>query len=59
VKSALGTELDTIAQKAGVTKDEAAEGIAETFPEVVDKLTPDGEMPSREQVKRELASTRS
>lgn len=59
VKSALGTELDTIAQKAGVTKDEAAEGIANTFPEVVDKLTPDGVVPSDDEVKSQLASTRS
>ncbi len=56
VKSALGSELDSFAAKAGVAKDQAADGIAKALPELVDKLTPDGVVPSEEKVKSELSS---
>ena len=56
VKSALGDLLDGFAAKAGVAKEQAADGIAKSFPELVDKLTPDGEVPSADKVKSELTS---
>jgi uncharacterized protein YidB (DUF937 family) len=56
VKSALGDQLDGFAAKAGVAKDQAADGIAKALPELVDKLTPDGEVPSADKVKSELSS---
>ena len=56
VKSALGDLLDGFAAKAGVAKDQAADGIAKALPELVDKLTPDGEVPSADKVKSELSS---
>ena len=59
VKAALGDKLDTFAQKAGVAKDDAADGIAKALPEVVDKLTPDGVVPSPDKVKTELGSVAS
>jgi uncharacterized protein YidB (DUF937 family) len=34
-----------VAEKAGVSKAEAASGIAEMLPQLVDKLTPDGKLP--------------
>jgi uncharacterized protein YidB (DUF937 family) len=37
--------IDEIAQKAGVSKDEAAGLIAQALPAVVDHLTPDGHLP--------------
>ena len=40
-------------------KDQAADGIAKTLPELVDKLTPDGVVPSEDKVKSELSSIRS
>jgi uncharacterized protein YidB (DUF937 family) len=58
VKSALGGELDKYAAKAGVAKDQAADGIAKALPELVDKLTPDGVVPSADKVKTELSSLR-
>ena len=59
VKSALGDELDGFAAKAGVAKDQAADGIAKAFPELVDKLTPDGVVPSADKVKSELSTLTS
>ena len=59
VKGALGSELDSFAAKAGVAKDQAADGIAKALPELVDKLTPDGVVPSQEKVKSELSSIAS
>jgi uncharacterized protein YidB (DUF937 family) len=56
VKDALGDELDGFATKAGVAKDQAADGIAKALPELVDKLTPDGVVPSEEKVKSELSA---
>ena len=56
VKNALGDELDGFATKAGVAKDQAADGIAKALPELVDKLTPDGVVPSADKIKSELSS---
>jgi len=56
VVDALGTELDGFAADAGVAKDQAADGIAKTLPELVDKLTPDGVIPNEDKVKSELSS---
>ena len=58
-EGALGSELDSFAAKAGVAKDQAADGIAKALPELVDKLTPDGVVPSQEKVKSELSSIAS
>ena len=56
VKNALGGQLDGFAAKAGVANDQAADGIAKALPELVDKLTPDGVVPSAEKVKSDLSS---
>ena len=46
VKKALGPdELTRIAQKSGVSENEAASGLAGALPDIVDKLTPDGKLP--------------
>ncbi len=54
VKSALGPELEKIAQRANTTVDAAAARIAEVMPEIVDRLTPDGVAPKVEELKRGL-----
>lgn len=47
VKKALGKEkVAAAAKRAGVSEDEAASGIAQLLPAVVDYLTPDGKVPS-------------
>lgn len=46
VRSALGDdEVQRVADEAGVSKDEAASGLAALLPELVDKVTPDGLVP--------------
>jgi len=46
VKQALGSnEIGQLAQKAGVSEDDAASGIADALPQLIDKLTPDGKLP--------------
>lgn len=47
IQQALPDEtLKQVAEQAGVTSDQAAARIAETLPQAVDKLTPNGELPS-------------
>jgi uncharacterized protein YidB (DUF937 family) len=40
-------ELEQIAQKLGVPERDVADAFAEIFPEMVDKLTPDGSVPAQ------------
>ncbi|MGW1077278.1 YidB family protein [Streptomyces sp. NPDC002537] len=37
--------LEHVAQKAGITPEQAADELAEALPKAVDKLTPDGQVP--------------
>ena len=37
--------LEEISRKAGISPDEASHGLSELLPEVVDRMTPDGEVP--------------
>ena len=37
--------LETIARQAGLSPDEASHGLSELLPEVVDRMTPDGQVP--------------
>jgi uncharacterized protein YidB (DUF937 family) len=47
VEQALGREkLDEVAQRAGVSTDEAKNGLAAQLPQVVDQLTPNGQLPA-------------
>lgn len=46
IQDALGDdELAAVAEKAGVSKEEAASGIADKLPQLVDKVSPDGNLP--------------
>jgi uncharacterized protein YidB (DUF937 family) len=55
IKKALGNEkVAEIARKLGVTNEQAADDLAQAVPEVVDEVTPDGEVPSQEQVEERL-----
>jgi uncharacterized protein YidB (DUF937 family) len=57
IKSALGSELDELAAKVGLGKDEAADELAESLPEAVDKATPTGSIPSAEKVQQTATPT--
>ena len=43
-------DLDRIAQELGLSRDEAAVAVAEVLPEVVDKATPEGELPEEHEL---------
>lgn len=46
LQQALGDDkVAAVAQQAGVSKDEAASGLADLLPQLVDKLSPDGKLP--------------
>jgi uncharacterized protein YidB (DUF937 family) len=56
VKAAADPEnLQKIADDAGVSVDEAAEELSKAMPEVVDKVTPEGRLPSDDEVRSEFA----
>jgi uncharacterized protein YidB (DUF937 family) len=55
IKKALGNEkVAEIASKLGLTTEQAADDLAQSVPEVVDEVTPDGELPTPEQVEERL-----
>jgi uncharacterized protein YidB (DUF937 family) len=55
VKQALGPdEVKQVADEAGVEPDEAAQSLANDLPGAVDKATPDGSIPSVDEVKQAL-----
>ena len=37
--------LEQISRQAGISQDEASRGLSQLLPEVVDRMTPDGEVP--------------
>jgi uncharacterized protein YidB (DUF937 family) len=45
-----GDQLSEIASQAGVSEDEARAGLSELLPQVVDRLTPEGQLPEPEQL---------
>ena len=52
IKSALGSELDQLAAKIGIGKDEAADELAESLPNAIDKATPTGSLPSSDRAQQ-------
>jgi uncharacterized protein YidB (DUF937 family) len=43
-------EIDRIAEKLGVPKDQAAQAVAEAPPQVVDRVSPDGQLPPQKEL---------
>lgn len=55
VQQAVGDEnLDQLSMRTGLSRDELLKRLATAIPEAVDTLTPNGEMPSEDQVRRQL-----
>jgi uncharacterized protein YidB (DUF937 family) len=51
VQEAVGEdEIDRIAEKLGVPKDQAAQAAAEALPQVVDRVSPNGQLPPQEEL---------
>jgi uncharacterized protein YidB (DUF937 family) len=49
IQQVLGSDqVQQIAEKLGVSADDASSGLAEMFPQIVDKLTPDGSLPTQD-----------
>ena len=49
IKEALGSaQLQKIADSIGISKEKASAKLAEFLPKAIDKLTPDGKVPSKE-----------
>lgn len=47
IERALGSDVVAgIASKLGISQEQAADEVAEAMPEVVDEMTPEGELPS-------------
>ncbi len=50
---ALGADtVDALAQRTGMTRDDLLNGLSQNLPELVDKLTPNGRLPSAEEAAR-------
>lgn len=46
LQNVLGEErVQQVAERAGVSREEASRGLADLLPQLVDRLTPDGQMP--------------
>jgi uncharacterized protein YidB (DUF937 family) len=59
VKAAAGDdEITSIAEKLGVSKDEAAAAVAQVLPDVVDQVSPNGELPPEHEVESALGRLR-
>ena len=50
--------IEEIARQAGVTPQEASTGLSELLPEVVDRFTPDGQVPDLDQLALSVESLR-
>lgn len=55
VRTAVGDdEIGSIAEKLGVSKDEAADAVAQVLPDVVDQVSPSGELPPDDELEAAL-----
>lgn len=55
IRSAVGDdEIASIAEKLGVSKDEAADAVAQVLPDVVDQMSPNGELPADSELGSQL-----
>ncbi len=46
IQQAMGTHVQNLAKEAGMPQNDAAAGLAALLPQVIDKLTPQGNVPS-------------
>lgn len=55
----VAVEIDRIAEKLGVPKDQAAQAVAEALPQVVDRVSPDGQLPPQEELDQAFLPARA
>ena len=59
IRDAVGDdEITSIADQLGVSKDEAAKAVAAVLPDVVDQVTPSGELPPDDELETQLGRLR-
>jgi uncharacterized protein YidB (DUF937 family) len=57
---ALGQDkMDQLAAQAGMTSQQAADGLAQALPQVVDKLSPQGQLPDAQALQQQLSKLMS
>ena len=57
IQRVLGSgQVQQIAERLGISSDDASSGLAEILPNIVDKLTPDGEVPSEDVLSQSLST---
>ena len=57
VTEALGPDaMSKIAEKTGTTPEQAAQNVAQKLPGMVDKITPDGQLPDAQTIKDNMAN---
>lgn len=54
LESAFGDRIDALAQQLGIPRDELLHGLSQHLPEAVNHLTPNGRMPTEQEVSRHL-----
>jgi uncharacterized protein YidB (DUF937 family) len=53
LESAIGNDtLDTLAKRTGMSRDDLLARLSQTLPGLVDQLTPNGRLPTREEASR-------
>ena len=53
LKKALGSDtLDALAKQTGLSRDQLLEGLSQNLPDLIDKLTPNGRLPTAEEASR-------
>ena len=53
LRKALGSDtLDALAKQTGLSRDELLEGLSQNLPDLIDKLTPNGRLPTAEEAAR-------
>ncbi|HWR58775.1 MAG TPA: YidB family protein [Thermodesulfovibrionales bacterium] len=56
IRQALGAaQIQQIADKAGISQEEASKGVAGLLPDIIDKLTPDGKLPQGDMIEKGLS----
>ncbi|MBS2537974.1 DUF937 domain-containing protein, partial [Catenulispora sp. NF23] len=60
VTQAIGQDqMEQIAQQAGTTPEQAAQAMADKLPGMVDKMTPDGQLPNPQSIKDNVAGAQN
>jgi len=53
--SALGVDqINSLASQAGLSRDELLSGLSQHLPDVINHLTPDGRLPTEDEIARQL-----